>query len=96
MPLTFNLADIEPVFHTGLQISTNPGSMTLLAGIAAATLGLIMLYLVHYRRISGAVKEDGLVIAATVYHWKVSYREEFDMLIGATTDRIARTLGGGA
>ncbi len=77
IPFDIGIVDIEPVYHTGLQISTNPGSTVLLAGIAAATVGLILLYGFNYRLIHGAVSGERIVVAGVDYRWKNSFGKEF-------------------
>jgi cytochrome c biogenesis protein len=94
LPVLLRLVDIEPVFHTGLQVSTNPGSTTLLCGIAAATIGLCLIYLVQYRLIRGLVGRERFIIAAAGYTWKVSFAEEFDRMCSALKDELHGIIGG--
>lgn len=80
VPLRFNLLNLEPAYYTGLQISTNPGTQTILAGIIFATVGLILLYTFSYRSIKGLVSNEQLVLAGVRYNWKVSFENEFKEL----------------
>lgn len=79
-PVRLNLVGLEPIFHTGLEISSNPGSSVLLAGIIIATAGLLLLYACHYRLIYGSAGGERLVLAPRVYRWKVSFEVEFDRI----------------
>lgn len=94
VPVLLSLIEIEPVFHTGLQVSTNPGATTLQSGIAVATIGLLLLYLVHYRLIRGLVGKERLVISGAGYKWKVSFTEELEELEVLFTRELRDILGG--
>ncbi|HUV36497.1 MAG TPA: cytochrome c biogenesis protein ResB [Patescibacteria group bacterium] len=94
LPVQLSLVDVAPVYFTGLQISTNPGSMVLLAGIAAATIGLALLYIFNYRCLKGVMDAEGLILAGTGYRWKVSFREEFEKVSAGLVDALS-DLGGG-
>lgn len=95
-PVQLDLVDVGPVYYTGLQISTNPGSTLLFAGIAVATIGLVLLYLFNYRCLKGIVDTEGLILAGTGYRWKVSFREEFEKISGGLIDALSNTRDGGA
>ncbi len=94
IPVHLNLIEIEPVFYTGLRVSTNPGSPVLLGGMAVAAIGLCMLTLLRYRLIRGLVGKERLVIAAAEYRWKVSFSEEFDRMKTALMSELRGILAG--
>ena len=93
-PVRALLVDIRPVFFTGLQIGYNPGEHVLLAGIALATAGLVLLYTLNYRVLGGFVDGDRLVIAAVSYRWKVSFRNEFARIGAGLEKELAKSLRG--
>lgn len=93
------LEDIEPVYYTGLQISSNPGAPAFIAGIAAASLGLLFLYILDYRRIEGSLDRTGLTMVASAARWKMSFHTQFEKIerrlreeIKSMTGSIAREL----
>ncbi|MDZ7861019.1 MAG: cytochrome c biogenesis protein ResB [Candidatus Krumholzibacteriota bacterium] len=57
LPAEFSLSYIEPVYYTGLQISSNPGTIFIVTGIAVAAVGLLFLFGTSYRLIK--IKLDG-------------------------------------
>lgn len=88
-PVDLTLDGIEPVYYTGLEVSANPGSGTLLAGFAAATLGLLLMYVCNPRVLKGVASADGLMVAGTEYRWKTSFEREF----AALREEIRKELG---
>jgi cytochrome c biogenesis protein len=80
LPVQFHFADVAPIYYTGLQISTNPGSTVLLAGIAVATAGLILLAFFTYRCVKGVVDAERIVLAGMGYRWRVSFTREFERI----------------
>lgn len=88
-PIRLTLADVAPIYYTGLQISSNPGSTLLLAGIAAATAGLALLCLLDYRCIKGVVGAERLTLAGTNYRWKVSFGREFERITAGVIDSVS-------
>jgi cytochrome c biogenesis protein ResB len=93
-PVRALLVDIGPVFFTGLQIGYNPGEHVFLAGIALATVGLVLLYTFNYRVLGGFIGDERLVIAAVSYRWKVSFRGEFTRIGTGLEEELARSLRG--
>ncbi len=89
IPVSLRLVDVEPVYYTGLQISTSPGSPTVLTGIILATAGLILLYMFGYRSIKGLVSGERLLIAGTGCSWKMSFLGEFRTLEKALRKEIS-------
>lgn len=89
LPVRLRFVDVAPVYYTGLQISTNPGSAAFLTGIAVATIGLVLLYLFNYRCLKGVVDAERLVIAGTGYRWKVSFGEEFEKVSAALVEALS-------
>ncbi len=69
---SMTLEDIEPVYFTGLQVSSNPGSPVLWAGMIIASLGLVLLYSVDYRVINGYIGKDRMTIYAAAGRWNMS------------------------
>jgi hypothetical protein len=49
----------------------------LFAGFAAATLGLLLMYLSNPRVVKGVSGAGELVVAGTEYRWKASFEREF-------------------
>jgi len=88
-PVELVLDRIEPVYYTGLEVSANPGSGVLFAGFAAATLGLLLMYLCNPRVVKGAAGADALVVAGTEYRWKASFEREF----AALREEIRKEIG---
>jgi cytochrome c biogenesis protein len=85
------LQDIEPVYYTGLQVSSNPGAPVLIAGMAMATAGLILLYSSSYRLLAGGVKAEGIIVVGRYARWRVSFEEE----LGRLEKDVRRLAGGG-
>lgn len=90
----FMLKEVEPVFYTGLQISTNPGSPVLLGGIVLATIGIVALYLFNYRLVKGHVGPEALVIAGAEYKWKMSFENELKHMKRDLQNELAGELDG--
>jgi cytochrome c biogenesis protein len=88
-PVELTLDRIEPIYYTGLEVSANPGSGTLLAGFAIATLGLLLMYVCNPRVLKGVASAAGLVVAGTEYRWKTSFEREFATL----REEIRREIG---
>jgi cytochrome c biogenesis protein len=76
-PVDLTLEGCEPVYYTGLEVSASPGANVLLAGFAAATLGLLLMYLSNPRVIKGRAGTDALIVAGTEYRWRASFEREF-------------------
>ncbi|MCK4349698.1 MAG: cytochrome c biogenesis protein ResB [Candidatus Krumholzibacteria bacterium] len=93
-PVRALLVDIGPVFFTGLQIGYNPGEHVFLAGIALATVGLVLLFTLNYRVLGGFIGDERLVIAAVSYRWKVSFRDEFTRIGTGLEGELARYFRG--
>ncbi|HMA77498.1 MAG TPA: cytochrome c biogenesis protein ResB [Candidatus Krumholzibacteriaceae bacterium] len=62
LPAEFSLSYIEPVYYTGLQISSNPGTIFIVTGIAVAAVGLLFLFGTSYRLIKLRLDGKGLSI----------------------------------
>jgi hypothetical protein len=62
LPVKFSVDYIEPVYYTGLQISSNPGTFLIITGIALAAVGLLFLFGTSYRLLKGKVGRKSLVI----------------------------------
>ena len=80
----------EPVYYTGLEVSANPGAGVLFAGFAAATLGLLLMYLCNPRVVKGVATPDALVVAGVEYRWKASFEREFAEMREAIRKEIGR------
>jgi cytochrome c biogenesis protein len=76
-PADLVLTGCEPVYYTGLEVSANPGAGILLAGFAAATLGLLLMYGCNPRIVRGFARPDGVIVAAGEHRWKTSFEREF-------------------
>ncbi len=83
------LVDIEPLYYTGLELVSNPGSPVLFAGFAAATIGLALMYLGNPRIIKGIASREGLVVAGVECRWRASFEREF----GELRDAIRNSFG---
>ena len=75
-PVDLVLDACEPVYYTGLEVSASPGANVLFAGFAAATLGLLLMYICNPRVMKGVSGAGGLVVAGTEYRWKASFERE--------------------
>jgi len=76
LPVKFSVDYIEPVYYTGLQISSNPGTRLIILGIAMAAVGLLLLFCSSYRLLNGKVEKTGLfIIIAREGGGKMSKRE---------------------
>ncbi len=76
LPAKFSVDYIEPVYYTGLQISSNPGTRLVILGITMAAVGLLFLFCSSYRLLKGKVGKEGLfIIIARESGGKISKRE---------------------
>lgn len=89
-PVNLVLSRCDPVYYTGLEISANPGASVLLAGIALATAGLLLMYLCNPRLLKGIAGSEALVVAGVEYRWKASFGHEFDEIREAIRREIER------
>ena len=62
LPVEFSVDYIEPIYYTGLQISSNPGTPLIIVGIALAAVGLLFLFGSSYRLLKGEVGRKGMFI----------------------------------
>jgi cytochrome c biogenesis protein len=92
-PVDLVLTRCEPVYYTGLEVSANPGAGVLLAGFAAASLGLLLMYVCNPRIVKGFARPDAIVVAAGEHRWKTSFEREFADLREAIRKEIGQ--GGG-
>ncbi|MCX5752327.1 MAG: cytochrome c biogenesis protein ResB [Candidatus Krumholzibacteria bacterium] len=92
-PVDLVLTRCEPVYYSGLEVSANPGAGVLLAGFAAATLGLFLMYVCNPRIVRGFARPDAIVVAAGEHRWKASFEREFADLREAIRKEIGQ--GGG-
>ena len=88
-PGTLAFIDVEPVYVTGLQVSRDPGSAPVLAGVIIATLGLGMMYSTTRRSLLGAVEPEALVIAGAGGGWRSSLDDEIGLLAAAAVGGVA-------
>jgi cytochrome c biogenesis protein len=89
-PVDLVLTRCEPVYYTGLEVSANPGAGVLLAGFAAATLGLLLMYACNPRIVKGFARPDAIVVAAGEHRWKASFEREFADLCEAIRTETGR------
>jgi cytochrome c biogenesis protein len=89
-PVDLVLTRCEPVYYTGLEVSANPGAGVLLAGFAAATLGLLLMYACNPRVVRGFARPDAIVVAAGEHRWKASFEREFADLREAIRKEIGQ------
>ncbi|MBN2071794.1 MAG: cytochrome c biogenesis protein ResB [Candidatus Krumholzibacteriota bacterium] len=90
--LSIGLEDIEPVYYTGLEMTSNPGSPVLWAGMILASIGLIMLYIFDHRIINGCIGKDRIVIYAAAGNWNVGGHGKFEAIEGQIRDMLSRTV----
>lgn len=89
-PVDLVLTRCEPVYYTGLEVSANPGAGVLLAGFAAASLGLLLMYACNPRIVKGFARPDAIVVAAGEHRWKASFEREFADLREAIREEIGK------
>jgi cytochrome c biogenesis protein len=87
-PIDLSIVHLEPVFYTGLEVSSNPAAPALFLGFSLATLGLALMYLSNPRTIKGVAGRETLIIAGTEYRWKASFGDEFREM----TDGLRRAI----
>lgn len=56
------LEDLEPVYYTGLEISSNPGAALMLWGMGISSAGLLLLYAFIYKKLKGHISGDRMAI----------------------------------
>lgn len=56
------LEDLEPVYYTGLEISSNPGASLMLWGMGISSAGLLLLYAFVYKKLKGHISGDRMAI----------------------------------
>jgi len=76
VPVSFSLMDVEPVFYSGLQITSNPGSSMIFTGIAIGTVSLVIMLFSNYRKIVGELDSEGFHMKGARYQWKESFKGE--------------------
>ncbi len=87
-PIDLVLVHCEPIFYTGLEVSSNPASPILFLGFLLGTIGLALMYLSNPRTIKGVVDRETLVIAGTECRWKASFEKE----LGEIGEGVRRAL----
>lgn len=90
--LRLELIDIEPLYYTGLQVASNPGSPVLIAGILVSTLGAILLLIFDYRSVAGLIGREGILVAGRAYRWKVSFEKEFEDIGSCLREDVSAVL----
>jgi cytochrome c biogenesis protein ResB len=93
--MKFRLADVAPVFYSGLEIRRNTGDKVVFAGMIITIMGLLLMYCSNYRVIGGKVDREGLTMAGLEFLWKASFRKEFDNLIDSAGDTLSDLLPDG-
>ncbi len=58
-PLNVALRSFHPAYMTGLEITTNPGAIWILLGIAMMTLGILLSFYMYHKRIWILLEPDG-------------------------------------
>jgi len=53
------LRSFHPAYMTGLEITTNPGAIWILLGIAMMTLGILLSFYMYHKRIWILLEPDG-------------------------------------
>lgn len=74
------LKEIEPVYYTGLEIATSPGSSLMLGGMFLSAVGLILLYMFDYRMITGYLDSNRLVMCREGGRLTVSAGSQFEQI----------------
>ena len=87
---SITLEEIEPVYFTGLQISSNPGSPVLWAGMIFASLGLLLLYFFDHRVINGYIGEDRIVVYAAAGRWNISRYDKYEKVEGQIREMLSK------
>jgi cytochrome c biogenesis protein len=93
--ILLSVKDIEPEYLTGLEVSVNPGSGPMLAGMFLSAVGLLLLYAINFRSISGFLDRERLVISMGKMKMVVSARAEIRVIERQIRERVARLNGDG-
>jgi cytochrome c biogenesis protein len=88
-PIGLSLVHLEPVFYTGLEVSSSHSAPLLFLGFLIATGGLVLMYLSNPRTIQGGAGRETLVIAGTEYRWKASFGRELEGIVDGLRRAIA-------
>ena len=84
------LAGVTPVYSTGLQARTSPGSPLIWAGFVIATLGLVFSFYLTHRKVWVVMEPDAVYVAGLSSGNRDAFRREFaaiEKAIAATIDQ---------
>lgn len=83
----FELAGIDPILFSGIQVAYDPGFKVVLAGAILWLLGMIALFYLHRRRLWVLIEPDGDGCQVSVGAWSSrgpkEFEKEFALLMGS-------------
>ncbi len=89
---TLILEDLEPVYYTGLEITSNPGAPLMVSGMGISSVGLILLYMFSYKKVKGYITGEKMVMRAAPGRHTMSFREEMASMEKETRAAFAAVL----
>jgi cytochrome c biogenesis protein len=92
-PPPFELADLDPVLFSGIQVAYDPGFKVVLAGSILWLLGMIGTFYLHRRRLWLVIEPDGGGSTVSVGAWSSRGPEEFAKEFDALMRRLRTALG---
>ncbi len=87
---TVLLKDVEPVYYTGLELTSNPGAGLFLAGMILASAGLLLLYMYDYRVVHGSIDGTGITVVGVTARWKVAFSDQIERIGREVTAAIEK------
>jgi cytochrome c biogenesis protein len=87
-----NLAGVEPLYATGLQVRTSPGNPLIWAGFVVATLGLVFSFYMTQRKIWVVLEPDAVYLAGLSSGNRDAFTREFAAIKKTVAGVIPRSL----
>lgn len=91
-PFRATLLDFEPIYYTGLQAASNPGSAFIWAGFVIMTLGLVLVFYLNHQQVWVAIETapsgDSVYVAGTSHKFKDRFRTEIKDIVRRAKNEI--------